>query len=120
MHEMPAQQPFGHDVELHTQPPPVRLHVCPVPQAAHPAPPVPHEPFDCDEGASHVLPLQQPAGHELALHTHWPVVVSHTWPLPHALHVAPPAPHEPLFSFASASHPVPLQQPAHVPPPQLH
>jgi hypothetical protein len=38
----------------------------------------------------------------------------------HALQVAPPAPHEPFDSFASASHDEPLQQPAHDDPPHEH
>jgi hypothetical protein len=42
---LPLQHPFGHDVASQTHVPVVRLHSWPVPQAAHAAPPVPHEPF---------------------------------------------------------------------------
>ncbi len=61
-----------------------------------------------------MLPLQQPLGHDFASQTHRPVVVSHSWPLPHAAHAAPADPQEVLLSDAYASHvPVapPLQQP---------
>jgi hypothetical protein len=61
-----------------------------------------------------VLPLQQPLGHDDALQTHSPVVVSHAWPAVHAPHVAPPVPHEVNVCDANASHvppAPPLQQP---------
>jgi hypothetical protein len=67
-----------------------------------------------------VLPLQHPFGHEAPSQTHCPVVVLHSWPVAHALHAAPPAPHEAPVSLVSASHPEPLQHPAHELPPQLH
>ena len=44
----------------------------------------------------------------------------HSSPAPHAVQVAPAAPHDPLDSLASGSQLVPLQQPAHDPPPQVH
>jgi hypothetical protein len=87
-HRLPWQQAFGHEVALHTQEPlthcwPV-AHTGPVPHlhappvqlsavmahAEHAAPLVPHE--DSDGEALHWLPAQQPPGHEVALHTHWP------------------------------------------------
>jgi hypothetical protein len=43
------------------------------------------------------LPLQQPPEHEVALQTHWPVLVLHACPVPHAAHAAPPTPHSALF-----------------------
>ncbi len=59
-----------------------------------------------------MLPLQQPLGHEVASHTHWPVVLLHSWPEPQAAHAAPPVPQEALVSDAYASHaPVEVQQP---------
>jgi hypothetical protein len=61
-----------------------------------------------------VLPLQQPVGHDVASHTHWPAVLLHSWPELQAPHVAPPVPHELFDSDAYGSHvPVapPLQQP---------
>jgi hypothetical protein len=67
-----------------------------------------------------VLPLQHPDGHDVASQTHCPVLLLHSWPAAHAWHVAPPAPHEPLLSDASASQEdAPLQHPVHDPPPQL-
>ncbi len=65
-----------------------------------------------------MLPLQQPFGHEVELHTHWPEPL-HAWPAAHAAHARPPAPQEAFVSLASGSHVVPpLQHPAHPPPPQ--
>lgn len=54
---------------------------------AHAAPAAPHEAAVCVAYGTHVLPLQQPFGHELALHTHVPL--EQVWPLPHGA----PAPH---------------------------
>jgi hypothetical protein len=66
------------------------------------------------------LPLQQPFGHDVASHTHAPTDLLHSSPELQAWHAEPPAPHEPLDSLARASHVVPLQQPAHDDPPQVH
>ncbi len=96
------------------------LDVC-ASHAAHAAPPVPHEPVDSEPYGSHVpFAVQQPLGHEVASHTHWPVVVLHCWPIAQAWHAAPPAPHDVSDSDERGSHvPPAVQQPAHVPPPQL-
>jgi len=59
-----------------------------------------------------VLPLQQPLGHELESHLHWPVAVTHSVPGEHPPHETPPAPQVLLFSLASGTQLVPLQQPA--------
>jgi hypothetical protein len=92
-----------------------------VAHAAQVAPPVPHEVFDSDAYASQVpVDVQQPEGHDVALQTHCPVLVLHFWPVAHALHDAPPAPHDVSDSLESASHALPLQQPAHDVPPQEH
>jgi hypothetical protein len=48
-------------------------------QAIHAPPPLPHADGD---GAWHVLPAQQPLGHELASHTQWPP--RQCWPAPQA------------------------------------
>jgi hypothetical protein len=40
-----------------------------------------------------VLPSQQPCGHELASHTHCPLVVLQSRFAPQGWHVAPEAPH---------------------------
>ena len=78
----------------------------------HAAPPAPHCEGDSEEKGTHVLPLQQPLGHELALQTHWPVVVLHVWPALQAPHAAPAAPQELLDSEAYASQvPLDVQQP---------
>ena len=45
----PVQQPFGHDAASQTHCPLVVLHSCPAVQAAHVAPPAPHEGLDCAE-----------------------------------------------------------------------
>lgn len=80
---VPAQQPLGHEVALHSQLPPAQVwpgpHAGPAPQAQAPAPvqpsataglhaaqappPDPHRPR---EGATHVAPSQQPLGQEVA------------------------------------------------------
>ncbi len=125
-HVLPLQQPFGHEVALHTHCPLVVLHICPVPHAAHAAPPVPHDALVSEAYGSHVEPLQQPFGHEVASHTHCPVFVLHSWPVLQAAHVAPAAPHEVFDSFASGSHVVLLTQqpeqdvPLHVHTPLAH
>jgi hypothetical protein len=60
----------------HDPPPQVHVpleHALPELHALHAAPPVPHCELDSLAYGTHVLPLQQPLGHELALHTHWPL-----------------------------------------------
>jgi hypothetical protein len=60
---------------------------------AQAAPPVPHDLLDCDAYGSHVpFAAQQPAGHDFALHAHWPLS-SHSWPDAHSMQFAPPTPH---------------------------
>jgi hypothetical protein len=58
-----SQQPVGHVDELHAQAP--LMHSLPAEHATHATPPVPHWEFRVPN--SHVGPLQQPAGHVLAL-----------------------------------------------------
>jgi hypothetical protein len=75
--------PFVHDVDV------IGL------QAAHVAPPVPHEPIDSAARSSQVPvvpPTQQPV-HVFTSHEHEPLVVSHS-PFAHAAHAAPAVPHE--------------------------
>jgi len=48
------------------------------------------------------------------------LLVLHASPAAHALHVVPPAPHDPFVSLPSASHVPALQQPAHDEPPHVH
>ncbi len=69
------------------------VQASPVPHAPHVAPPVPHSEADCEPYVTHVLPLQQPAGHEAASHTHWPAAL-HAWPLAQLAQLAPPVPQE--------------------------
>ncbi len=79
---------------------------------AQAAPPVPHCEGDCELCCTHICPLQQPPGHEVALHTHWPVAVSHSVPVEHATHAMPPAPQaEDDCELAPMHVPPALQQP---------
>lgn len=112
--------PWQHSPDLHESP------------EGHPpqtAPPVPHSEADCEPCCTQLCPLQQPMGHELALHTHWPVAVSHSWPAAHATQTAPPAPHAAVDSMPAGKHAPPaVQQPlghelglhTHWPPPVSH
>jgi hypothetical protein len=69
-------------------------------QAAHAAPPAPHEAFDSEAyGSQAPLAVQHPFGHDTPLQPHVPLLV-HTWPVPHPVQAAPPVPHEPLFWYA--------------------
>lgn len=64
--------------------------------------------------------MQQPLGHDVASQTHAPLVVLHSWPVPHALQAAPPVPQELFDSEPSASHvPPAVQQPLQDEPPQV-
>jgi hypothetical protein len=57
-----------------------------------------------------VVPLQQPFGHEAALHPHEPEM--HCCPAPHAAQLAPPVPQEPFDCEVAGSHvPLDVQQP---------
>jgi len=121
-HVVPLQQPLAHEAGSHTQAPVALSHSCPAAHAAHAAPGMPHALFVCDPGTTHApLAVQHPPSHELALHTHWPLLVSHSWPAAHAAQSVPPAPHDTVDSLASGSHVAPdVQQPAHAEPPQVH
>jgi hypothetical protein len=121
----PLQHPAEHDVSSQTHFPLLSSHSSPAAHAAHIAPPVPHELFDSEAYPSHTPPaVQQPLGHDVPSHTHFPTLVLHSCPDPHEAHVAPPVPHEPFDSDAYASHvPLlpPLQQPfGHDVPSQTH
>ena len=118
-HVLPLQQPPAHEVASQTHCPVVLLHSCPEAHAPHDAPPAPHEVFDSEAYASQVLPLQQPFGHEVPLHTHCPLPL-HCWVGAHAAHAAPPAPHDAFDSLANSSHVPALQQPEHDVPPHEH
>lgn len=88
------------------------LHESPPGHPAQAAPPLPHCWGDCEPCCTQVCPLQQPPGHEFALHTHWPVVLSHSVPAEHATHAAPPAPQAEVDSMPAARHvPPAVQQP---------
>ena len=119
----PLQQPLGHEIESQRHAPRLLLHSSPVAQAEQAAPAVPQEMLVSELYGSHVPfgpPLQQPLGHEVASQTHCPVLVLQSSIAPHALQLAPPAPHDPLFSLLSASHEPALQQPPHEAPPHEH
>ena len=65
-------------------------------------------------------PLQHPFGHDVASHTHAPVVVLHSRPVPHAAQATPPAPQDMSFWLPRASQ-VPLaQHPVQATPPHVH
>jgi hypothetical protein len=67
------------------------------------APAAPHWVGDSDAYGTHApLLVQQPAGHEVASQTHRPVAVSHSWPVAHAAHAAPPVPQTALVSDPQA------------------
>ncbi len=98
----PLQHPFGQEPLLQVHVPLLTLHVCPVPHAPQVAPAVPHDGVDSDPHGSHVPvgpPLQQPMGQEVASQTQLPVPL-HSCPDRHALHAAPPAPHDAVDSDA--------------------
>jgi hypothetical protein len=105
MHSAPLQQPPGH-AQLEQVP---ELHESPALQAVHAAPAPPHR-LVWSPG-SHTLPLQQPVGHDVPLHTHLPAW--QTWPEPHAAfepHVHPPDASQP--SLLVALQPLQMQAPA--------
>jgi hypothetical protein len=114
-HASPLQQPVGHDVWSQTHCPVDVLHSCPIAHPPHAAPPVPHDPVDCDPYGSQSPdrpPLQQPLGQLTSSHSQIPLVVSHT-PLAHAWHAPPPRPHCVADCEAKETHcPAALQQPA--------
>jgi hypothetical protein len=72
----------------------------PLAQGPHAAPAVPQSAADCDPNGTHVLPLQQPAGHDVASQMHPDAVLEHSWPTPHDAHDAPPVPHAEEVSAA--------------------
>jgi hypothetical protein len=116
---LPLQQPWGHEVALHTHSPVVVLHCWPEGHAPQALPSVPQATFVSDANGRHVLPLQQPFGHDVELQTHCPALL-HSWPEAHAVQAAPPVPHCVLDSPEGATHAPEAQQPAHEEPPQLH
>lgn len=136
-HELPLQQPraAAHAAGLQTHTPPVhvwpvrqlpeqlqtpgvsRPHPSPLGHAVQAAPPVPHWPLVSAAYSTHVLPLQQPSGQDVALQRHCPEVaslaVSHIWVEAHATQEAPPVPHSEFDSLAYGTHVSTSQQPAH-------
>ncbi len=126
VHVVPWQQPLGHDVPLHTHAPPEQRwpapHAGPGPhwqapltqesaivalQATQAEPPVPQADT---EGVVHIVPWQQPFGHDVPSHAHVPP--KQRWPAPHA----GPVPHlqtpltqafAPMPQFTHAAPPVP-------------
>jgi hypothetical protein len=106
-----VQQPVEHVLESNEHWP-IVLSQSPFVQDVHAAPPDPHKDVDSEANGTHVLPLQQPVGHELELQTQCPLVVLHTCPEAQDPHAPPPVPHEMLVSDAYGSHvPVDVQQP---------
>jgi hypothetical protein len=116
-----VQQPFEQEVASQTHWPVALSHSCPAPQPPHVAPPVPHDRLFWEAHASHTpAAVQQPMGHDVESHWHWPVALLHSWPDGQAAQLAPFEPQEALVSLVSDSQLVPLQQPLQDPPPQVH
>jgi hypothetical protein len=116
----PLQQPFGQEVASQTHVPLAVLHSSPGAHAPQVAPAVPHDAFDSALHASQVPEaVQQPFGHDCALHTQLPVALQSV-PAGQAWQAAPPLPQDALDSFAYASHEPLLQQPAQALPPHEH
>lgn len=128
VHTFPLQHPVGHDVASQTQAPPEQCspaaHGAPVPHwqvplaehvsarteshVTHVAPAAPQLP---SARVLHVVPSQQPSGHDVESQTHCPA--RQRWPVAHVApppHVQAPAVHP---SAALASHA--LHAPAAVP-----
>ncbi len=111
-----AQQPVGQVFGSHAQVPFVVSHR-PLLHALQSAPLPPHFAPVCEAYGTHVPPtvaVQQPIEHDVASHTHWPLLLSHSWPVAQPAQAAPPVPHDPLLWAPHCSQvPVepPLQQP---------
>lgn len=106
MHEPPMQRwpaaQAGPLPQRHA--PPVHVDAV-MPHATHDAPAVPHA--IAVPGEMHVVPEQQPLGHELGVQPlHTPA--EHV-PTPHEVQAAPPVPHAP--GLVPGTHVVPWQQP---------
>jgi hypothetical protein len=109
----------------HLHAPPLQLSAVVALQAVQAAPVVPH--VAVVGGDTHVVPLQQPAGQLVALHTHAPP--THRWPAAHMAlapqrhapplqvsarvvsHVVQAAPPEPHWVTEGVAQVLPLQQP---------
>ncbi len=74
-HAPALQQPPGQELALHVQPAAPWLHAWPDAHPLHAAPPPPHTALLWEAYGTHVLPLQQPAGHEVASQTHRPLAL---------------------------------------------
>jgi hypothetical protein len=120
----PEQQPVAQFVDVQPVQTPA-TQFCSAGHVEQPEPPAPHMAVVLP--GSHWLPLQQPVGHDVWLHTHAPPThtcpAPHTAPVPHSqtpaleqpfaldphwTHPAPPVPHAPA---EGVSHTLPLQHP---------
>ena len=124
----PAQQPSGHEVESQTHTPCEQcrpaLHGALVPQRHVPLPSQvsldnavhvthvePAAPHWASVRVSHVVPWQQPSGHDVPSHTHRPA--AQRWPAPHG--ALSPQVHVPVAeqpSVSAASHAMQTLPPA--------
>jgi hypothetical protein len=84
----------------------VPLQRCPVAHDAQTPPPVPHA--EDSSVVTHVVPLQQPLGHDVGSHTH--ALPLQRCPVAHAMQTPPPVPHAADVSAVTQLVP-PLQQP---------
>jgi hypothetical protein len=108
-HELLLQQPL-HAAPPHEHAPAVHESLD-EPHVAQ-APAAPHMVEFWLANGTHVSPLQQPIGHEVALHVHCPE--THAWPVAHAVHAFPPVPQKLPDSPPSGTQvppDPPLQQP---------
>jgi hypothetical protein len=89
---VPLQQPFGHKIpsQASTQMWPSQCCV-PAPHARQAAPLGPPHTASASPGWQLPLASQHPFGQESASQTHAPA--THSWPVAHARHAAPPEPH---------------------------
>jgi hypothetical protein len=95
---------------------PVGLQVWPIAHDPHESPPVPHSVADWLDGSTQVVPLQQPFGHDVGSHAHFPF--THSCPIAQETH-APPAEPQAVVVGDFTHMPFVEQQPEHAPPPQV-
>ena len=108
---VPLQQPLGQVVPSHGTVQVPALHTFPAAQAEQAVPAFPHWDVDCADGATQVVPLQQPDGQVVALHVAAHAPELQAWPEAQTAHAAPPLPHWETDCADWATQVLPLQQP---------
>lgn len=107
LHTPLAQHPL-HDVPPQLQAP--ALHAWPPAQVPHELPADPHALVDWSAVRTHVVPWQQPPGHEEGVQVHAPAAL-HVWLAPHVPHATPPVPHFVADWLPYVTQVAPSQQP---------